>query len=78
MARLFSFALVLLAFAAGCVSAPTTPQAPRCRPQIAVVPVVNRTDAKLPWDIEAELTDDIISDLMLEGTFWVSPTINTK
>ena len=73
MARLFPFALALLALVAGCVSAPTAPQAPRCRPQVAVVPVVNRTNAKLPWDLEAELTDDILDHLMCEGTFWVSP-----
>ncbi len=73
MARFFSFALVLLALAAGCVSAPTAPQAPRCRPQIALVPVINGTNVKLPWDVETELTDDILDCLMCEGAFWVSP-----
>jgi|GEM_PF-2977512 len=74
MARLFSYAFVLLAFAAGCASAPyTAPQAPRCRPQIAVIPVANKTTAKLPWDLETEMTDDVLECLMANGTFWVSP-----
>jgi hypothetical protein len=73
MSRLFS-ALLLMAALAGCSSSSQQiSYTQRCRPQVAFVPVINGTNASLPWDVERELTDDILDHVMCGGLYWVSP-----